>query len=162
MSAYGRGRWVVFQRPKLIQNIYLSCPTNRQDLFLCPKGNKAMAMLETSWDLNVAFKPLFHNASYIKESLLQECLPFTWKTENSSWKVKWFAPFRSWGASENMGCGLRWSNFCTLCSLLSWFGYSLKHRRTGNFLPGGGGEGGAVNCLSKKVEKKRGPYDATT
>ena len=48
-------------------------------------------------------------------------------------------------------------------------GYSSKHRRTGNFLPGG-----AVNHLPKNfsqvarifpkrtVEKKRGPYDATT
>ena len=47
-----------------------------------------------------------------------------------------------------------------------------KHRRTGNFLPSGGG--GAVNLLPKKfsqvarilpkrtVEKKRGPHDATT
>ena len=46
---------------------------------------------------------------------------------------------------------------------------NCRHRRTGNFLPGG-----AVNHLPKKfsqvarifpkrtVEKKRGPYDATT
>ena len=42
------------------------------------------------------------------------------------------------------------------------------HRRTGNFLPGGGGKPFAqkilASCLNfyKTVEQKRGPYDATT
>ena len=42
------------------------------------------------------------------------------------------------------------------------------HRRTGNFLPGGGGKLFAQKILTscpnfyETVEKKRGPYDATT
>ena len=42
------------------------------------------------------------------------------------------------------------------------------HRRTGNFLPGGGGKPFSQKTLAscpnfyKTVEQKRGPYDATT
>ena len=45
---------------------------------------------------------------------------------------------------------------------------SIEHRRTGNFLPGGGGKPFAQKILAscpnfyETVEKKRGPYDAIT
>ena len=46
--------------------------------------------------------------------------------------------------------------------------YNYGHRRTGNFLSGGGGKPFAQKILAscpifyKTVERKRGPYDATT